>query len=304
LSTRPLILLSYYFIEKNNLKNFILFGVLACLTKESVFPVYFMFGIYIYFFKRKLKNHKLKGLSVSIISLLSFTLITEVIIPLIFRHGIWLHFKRIKQSPLTSSDLVYLKKFLAPLLFLPLFSYKIIPALPIIFQNFLLPDSARDFHIYHNTLIIPFLYISIAHVVNFIFKQKKFGRTIGYLVLIALLFLHSNSIKSFAKDLAEKNFGTYNPDFSDVKALVQLVPKDETLITHYRLLPIAATRKNLYWFKGFENESISQDFILYSPKYFSQEDNASERIVNLDKDGFKYIQINHIGNFYLLKKSK
>lgn len=199
---------AFYFLQQKRLKIFIIFLLLAVLTKENVFLVSFLFGLY-FVIKRKF----LIGIPLSFLSITIFYLLMTRIIPEArgSEHfaasylsylgdssssiiGNFVRRPDLLFSRLFSIDtLNYLKILLLPTGFLSIISpVYLLFALPDILINLTSTNSnLRSYYYHYGAVIIPFTYISSVYGAKLLLSKYKkiwLGKILFYYVLTFALF--------------------------------------------------------------------------------------------------------------------
>lgn len=195
------LIFTFYYLQRNNYKRFLVFLALALVSKENVPLIGAMFGFYI-FFKHK---NKLLGSLVALSSISFFILSIGILIPHFgVGHYIYIdrysylgsNFYEIIQTTLfqpmlvvrnvfTLQKLVYFVTIFLPTMFLSLLSpSSLLIALPVFAQN-LLSDYYPQYSILYQytATIIPFTYISAIYALEKIaYQDMKIKKSIGNLL--------------------------------------------------------------------------------------------------------------------------
>lgn len=210
------LLAAFYFILKRNYKFFLLFAILSGLTKEHVWAIVGLLGLYIFFYSIKNSNIKSKLINKDILIGLTVTFSSVVIFYYLIWHLIPAqaggnHFalsyysdfgnsasevaKNILLSPIKTLSIAlgpeklrYLYDILAPVGFLPLLSPLIILlSAPDLAVN-LLSNNAQLHQIYYQytSTTTPFLFIAAIFSLSLILK--KFKNINELIVIIYILF--------------------------------------------------------------------------------------------------------------------
>ena len=175
----PIIFWMLYFWENKNLKGFYIFVFLAVLIREEVGLTIMMFGIYLLFAERKYRI----GLTTALIGLISFIVITQIVMPSLSDSESYSHLatrlfstfgnnfgeiiKNIITHPLSTLKTIFIPIKLAnifmlflPVLFIPLLApYVLVSTLAILAIGML---SASEMHIsymlYYVSASVPFIF--------------------------------------------------------------------------------------------------------------------------------------------------
>lgn len=196
--TTTFLLAAFYFVLKQKTLIFLIFIILAALTKEQVWLIIAIFGIYIFLRKYKpvlkLNKTQLLGMGIFLSSILIFLFLVFYAIPKAGRgnHFAFSYYQKLGASPkeislniltnpgkttqilLKKEKLDYLFKLFFPLGFLSLVSPQyLIFALPDFSINLLSQkDNLYQIYYHYTTTITPFIFISSIYGVNQL--KKKF----------------------------------------------------------------------------------------------------------------------------------
>lgn len=168
---------SFYFLYEEKYTRFIIFALLAGLTKEEIWLTTSLMGLYALFIKKK----KILGLIVSAVSIAVFYYLIWIAIPTVrgSEHFALSYYSDFGQSPggiiknvllepektigiiLQKNRIFYLLKIFSPLGFIPLLSPLLLFSLPDLVLN-LLSSNASLHQIYYQytSAITPFVFIS------------------------------------------------------------------------------------------------------------------------------------------------
>lgn len=202
------LLAAFYFLLKRKDPLFLLFLILTLLTKESVYIVGFLLGIFAFI---KTKNKWWIGFAV--LSLFVFYFLVSIAIPWArgSAHFATEYFQDFGNSPYgiaknillnpiktagllaTFPNLLYVYKLLLPAGFLSIFSpLFLIFAAPDILINLLSRnENLRSINFHYAAIIIPFVYISAIYGAAFLLSLKNKiinKKTLFYLILLSSLF--------------------------------------------------------------------------------------------------------------------
>lgn len=243
---------AFYFLIKKGYFWLLVFLILAALTKEHVWVIASLFGIYLFFVEKK----KLMGILITVFSLgVFYYLIVKAIPqaaraqhfalsyysdlgenPLAIIRNIFLSPGKIIETLLHKKQLIYLIKIFSPLGFLSLF-YPIILifTLPDFFINLLSNNSQlAEIYYQYTATITPFIFISGVYAVTIVkkwFPKISFKFFVWYVFIAAILSAYfigplpgsrNPSISMFTKQLPQKetieNFLDYIPSKLSVAA--------------------------------------------------------------------------------------
>lgn len=225
---------AFYFLIKKRYLWLLFFLILAALTKEHVWVISALFGIYLFFIEKK----KLIGVLITVFSLSVFYYLIAKAIPMArgtahfalsyysdFGEGPLAIIRNIFLSPgkiigilLHKKQLIYLIKIFFPQGFLSLF-YPIILvfALPDFFINLLSNNSQlAEIYYQYTAAITPFIFISAIYAVAAAkkwFPKTSFRFFVWYIIIAAILGAYyigplpgskNPSISMFTKQLPQK----------------------------------------------------------------------------------------------------
>lgn len=299
----PLILWSFYFIEKNDFKKSIVFLVLAMLCKEIVALTVILLGFYTLI---KNRNYKL-GLTIIFLSTFwaFFTLL--VLYPYMNDGGsyfvewgsnrwaqlgndpseIFLNFMRNPFYTITdelSSKVEYVTGLFLPLGFL---SFLHPSTLLVVAHEFLLVMSSSQsvtmysLHNHYSAITIPFIFISAIYGVSFVvrFLRSKFRLNYTlYMILSAILITGVISNMWYSAfpitGYSDHLDMAMNFEISDhsriVFEMIDEIPKNSTLVVQSWLCPPASHKKKVFQLRNYVHrvsEIYDQYYIENIPDY-------------------------------------
>jgi uncharacterized membrane protein/uncharacterized membrane protein YbhN (UPF0104 family) len=306
------LLAAYYFLIRKRYFYFAIFLILSVLTKENVYLVAAIFGLFFIF---KLKK-RLTGILLFLVSLFSFYFLVAKAIPAargshhfaldyysylgnsliqIVGNAIskpWIIFQHL----VNFSTVIYLFQTLIPTGFLSIFApLFLIFTIPDILINLLSKDPNLHSYQYHyGAVIVPFIYISAIYGISFIFKKIKI-KNISKIIFYYLIFATLISIYFFSPLPGTKNedIEIYNTnDYSQIYTYLSVIPKDATVAASNRIAAHLSLRKVIYVLpNGMENS----DFIVF----YKEKENL---ISNINPSHYKLILQDPKNGFYLFKK--
>lgn len=280
-------LFAFYFLTVNQKLPYYVFLSIAVFSKEQMSLIGFMFGMYQIFFLRQKKE----GSAVCALSALWFYLCIFVIAPHFLQkpyfffeaydylgktsgerlHTIVFHPLFVLKNVLTPVKIAYLFLLLFPLVFLPLFSPRVlILAFPTLAINLLGSKEHIHYHsifFQYNCSILPFLYISLLYSMNFI-RQKKSAWFFPAAVFILFQHLFFSYYfgpapwsKSFMRpDYKVAQFRTldysyraYVPSENErsLREAVSRIPASASASAQSDIVPHLVNRRELYFFPSF-----------------------------------------------------
>lgn len=301
------LLASFYFLISKKYRFFLLFAFLAALTKEHVWIVIGLFGFYLAFVGKKVKE----GIALTFISFAIFYFLIFQIIPN-FRgheHFALSYYEETLSSPLTSSlNLIfeegrrkYIDMLLSPLGYLSLlYPLYLIFALPDLAINILSKNENLHQIYYHYTAVItPFVFISAiygARTLNKFFPKISFALLSLFITAMSLYssyqigplyFSKKPNIAMFAKPVEFKEF---------IKSSLLLIPQEASVTATNNLGAHLTHRQTVYTIPVGTDKAEYVIFLLgdiYArPSPSAQAETASQLKKNknyqvlAEKDGF------------------
>jgi uncharacterized membrane protein len=272
---------TFYFLEKNNTKLFILFSILLILTQEYMALLVFGMAIYQIFIKKRWRF----GSALAFGSLLYYLTIVAFVMPHMALSGkvaflantgtypsryAWLGsspteiIKNILAHPIALTEillshdrLIYIFQLVIPVFSLALFSWPmaiIIPVLPL----YLLSSNPMTYNVffYHSAIFAPFIYFSAILTIERIFSNNLFfKRMFAGLILIfsigSAVFFGVSPISKYYK-LSDYIPSTHAKNISKVESLV---PANASLSVQHNLGPHFSERQYLYRFPLMKDEA-------------------------------------------------
>lgn len=313
---------SFYFLLRKNSFFFLFFLTLAVLTKENIYLIAFLFGIYSFF-----KLNKKLGLSISLFSLIAFYLLVSTFIPEARggQHFAVEYFQEFGDSPMQilkgmiiRPDKAFLQAFSFDSFdyFFKLFSstgflsfampFSLVFALPDLALNFLSKNgNFRSITFHYQAAIIPFIYISAIYGIKKVLglKKKYLNKsTIFYYILASSLVSawmygplpgsNHPSLEIYAQELFEKN---------RIESFLKNMPKEFSITSSNNLGAHLSHRKNIYTIpNGIETADMVL-FLLNDP--FAQPSPDEQRkMVRQLKNNKNYVQVAKYGDFIAFQR--
>ena len=277
----PLLFWAYYFLitRKNALLFLALIFLLLC--KEDTAFLISGLSIFVFFFQKRIKL----GLSLFILGIVMWVLITKIIIPhfnplhqydymnrLPFGSTYKDNIKAIINNPLLLSRLIldkkkieYCIKLFAPLGFLSLLSpaHYILIAIPL-FKNLLPVNSSGFYNItsHYTAGVIPFAYISAIYGAGWVIYKIQFKKTslllVFFIIFSSLLFYGKTDGHKFARFL---NTIRNNRTLEKLSYLNR-IPKDASVSTNFNLVPHLSHRKYVFEWAPQSRTSYIAEYIV------------------------------------------
>jgi len=282
----PLLIFTFYFLVKKNVKLFYSFALLSLMCREDSALILGMMGIYS-FFVLKEKKH---GVIVAAISAIWFLIwfqrlkIRTILgLPefdiMAGADTHWSHLGQLSHDPLylfkfwaKQYNILYFVYIFVPVAFLSFLEWRVLLiALPIFTINLLSSYYyTHDVEHYYSATIAPFVFISAIYGMvkaHEFFRRKLMHRykerairenvlsitsTLIFIAAIVFFFLKSNVLELGRWDKSEHHH------FID--ETIKMIPQESSLTAEARLIPKAAQRHQLYVF----NDNIGDvDYILW-----------------------------------------
>jgi len=324
------LLAAFYFIKKRKYLWFTIFLIIAALTKEEIWLIVFLFGLYVIFLgikdKLKTKTIWIYGVFLSAFSLLAFYILIWIAIPAVrgsnhFALAYYSDFggsptgivKNILLSPvktisiiLAPKRLLYIYQLLSPLGFLGILSpLYLIFAVPELLID-LLSNNPQLYQIYYQytAAITPFIFISTIYAINFLrnkISKIPFTFYFWYILSTTLLAAYligplpgakNPNLNMFVKPLTNREV---------IANFISSVPARYSIAATNNLGAHLSHRQNIYTIPvGIDKADIIL-FLLNDPfaqpSLFAQK----EMVKNMEKDT-KYIQVFKNGDFVVFEK--
>lgn len=255
---------AFYYILQRNFKLTVLFLVLAVLTKENVYLVSAVFGIYIFF-----TGKRFLGTGIFLVSAAVFLLLMGYLIPQARGNE---HFALEYLAYLGNSPLeIIFSPILKPNVFFPrLFSFETIEYIKVIFMPvgylsflapqyllFMLPDffinvlsdnpNLRSIQFHYGALLVPFIYISAIYGAKKIISRKFVSKN---LIFYSLLFFIVYSTWLYSPLPGTKNadvdFFKTNPDIPRILSEVQKIPAEKSVSATNNIAAHLVQREKIY----------------------------------------------------------
>ena len=293
-----------YFLLQKNYRWFLIFAILAALTKEQVWFIIALFGLLIFFWQKK----RMFGFAVFSISLLIFYLLIWQIIPYVgASHG---HFaltyfenggdrpteliKNTLSAPentfakLTDEEHTgYLKALFMPLGYLPLiFPVWLVFPIADFVLNLLSDKGELHFIYYHYTATItPFLFTSAIYAVYFLKRVIKRNIVfIVYIVTFTIYGAYTYGPLPWSLDPSLDTLESFNaplPHKEEIKIQLAKIPTEATLAITDNLGGYMSHRENVYL---TYTEITNADYIAFLITKNGTDPDGEELIGILKKD--------------------
>ena len=323
LATTFLLAAFYFSLVKKNL-IMLIFLVLTVLTKENMYAVSFIFGIYL-----AIKNSDKRWIILSILSIIMFYLMTSKFIPDArgSTHFAVEYFSEFGASPMevsknimlspfkTISEVLnpqnfdYLLKLLLPVGFLPVAApLFLILALPDLIINLLSRNNnliSINFH--YSAAIIPFLYISAVYGAKRILATKRGIINAKRLSLIILCFALFTTYRygtlPGSKSPTLEIYTSYIKDREVIKKVISQIPRDLSVAATNNLGAHLSQRKNIFTIPQGINEADVIVFLL-NDAYAQPSLSAQKEMARQLRNNPDYVKIYEVGDFVEFSKKE
>ncbi len=320
------LLAAFYYILKRKYYLFLVFSILAALTKEEIWLTSGMMFFYFYIKNYKIKNINYKKTLSLIFGLLSF---------IIFYYSIWVlipgasgnsHFalsyysefgdspgivvKNIILNPFKTFAIVfheknidYLYNLFAPLGFLSIFSpLYLIFALPDLIINLLSNNKQlSDIYYQYTSGIIPFLFISSIYGSKFILKKIGSNVLIIYLLIVSFASAYYIGPLPFSKNPNTDMFIKQVEEKEEIKSFLDKIPKDVKVSATNNLGAYLANREYLFVIP-VGTKSADMLVFLLNDSYAQPSLNAQKEMAKDFENNLNYELVYKNGDFVALKK--
>lgn len=337
------LLATFYFLIKRKYILFVIFLVLSALTKENVYLVTALIGIYMIFSKKlNLESKKEKimhlittkrtkvGLAITFFSLLIFFLLVTKFIPdarggsdhfalsyysdfgdspsQIIKNII---FKPQKTIPLffTQANLKYFKELLLPVGFLSILSpFYLIFALPDLLINLLSNNqNLKSMNYHYAAVILPFIYISAIYGIKRILslKIKVFNHKIitYYLIFISLFTAWNYGPLPGSKNPALEIYTKKVKERNDIEAFLKKIPSNLSVAATNNIGAHISHRNEIYTIP-LDLDKADLDVFLLNDEFAQPSLKEQKKLVSKMSKDNKYVKIYAEGDFVVFIKKE
>ncbi len=317
LATTFLLAVWYFFIKKN-LVWMTVFLILAVLTKENIYLITAIFGIFLI-----TRKHFKLGSIITIVSITTFILLMKTFIPEArggehfavsflseFGDSFGAAAITIITNPIQTiqvffehNGLRYLNMLLLPLGYLPFASpLYLLFAAPDIAKNTLAdnPNFRSSFYQY-NAEILPFLFISSIYGVSLLMKYFPKKMLVYYILIFSLIGTWLHGALPFGKSPYVSIYTNPRSDADQIRKFIAEIDEGKSVAATNNLGSHLSRRENIYVLPRGINEADM--ILLLTGDWYESRDNQLKLIEDLHADpNFKlYYQT---GNFYGFERVK
>jgi uncharacterized membrane protein len=261
----PLLIAAWYFLTQNKVKSMFLVLILAMLTKENIYLITALFGLYML-----IKRKYISGALLSVASLTIFFVLMKKVIP--DAHGgkhfaleylsdfgdstiqvavnVLIHPLKTINTFFDHSGLEYFKKLLLPMGFLPLAApLYMIFAGPDLLKNILSSNAnLRDITYQYNAEIIPFLFIASIYAANFLIKRFRISPTLAkyYILFFTLLGVWQYGAMPGSRTAQLAPFTHPLPYAAGIHTFLSTIPESASVSATNNLASNLSEREHIY----------------------------------------------------------
>lgn len=316
------ILAAFYFLLIKRQTLGLTFLILSALTKENVFLISAIFGIYLF-----IKERKLKWLILAFSSVLIFFLLVSMLIPQArgTEHFATEYFQDFGTSPMEITANILLNPLKTIELLTSsqniLYAYRVF--LPVGFLSFLAPfflifsapdflinllsknENLRSVNFHYGATIIPFVYISAIFGTRFLIRFSY--RSISE-VSIAIFILLSSLYSTYlygtlpgSRNPSTEIYTNYLKEKDKIREFLARIPKDLSVVSSNNLGAHLSQRERIFVLPNGVDEADVIVFLLNDP--FAQPSlDAQRNLANHLVNDPNYIELARIGDFLAFAK--
>jgi len=283
------LLLAFYYLVKKNTRFFLLFLGLAMSCKENLFAIAVFFGVYIFLFKRGVRNRYITGLLIAAVSVSIFICYVKYIQPRFIdngypvisasRYGGIFDVQQLKLiiSQITSRKVDYFADMFKVALFVPLLSKEVIFFIPGILQNLMSftdkfvawdNDLFVIQHPWHSAVLLPFIIIGeiygLANMIR-LFRMGSKKVLISIFVLLVVIPILFTGLKEFNIAVIKSPFRKDNRfriekpgEYRTLERIKDSLPRDAVYLMQTSFMPV---------FSDFSFTNIGPDIYRYHRYY-------------------------------------
>lgn len=314
---------SFYFLNKKRWGLFVLFLILAALTKENIYLITTLIGFYVLFIQKKLKL----GALIVVISITTFVLLTKNLIPAAqgenyfalkylseFGDSVGGILFNITTHPIKTFSIIlkhggvsYVMQLLLPLGFsslgAPLY---LLFAVPDTAKNLLSNNpNLRSFNYQYTAELVPFIYLSSIYGIRRLLAIKTrliSSQILFYWIIIFAIYGQWRLGALPGAKYAELNvFNHTTPHAAQINAYLQTIPLNASVSATNNLGAHLSERRKIYTIPVGINQAQYVVFLLDDP-YAKPSPKEQRKLVNKLQQNKKYKLQYHIENFYAFKK--
>ncbi len=316
------LLAAFYFMLGKRYKLFLLSLALAMLTKENIFLIASVFGLYLTF-----KTKDKRWLILTIGGIASFYFLIDKLIPLArgSQHFATEYFQEFGNSPVeilinlasnpfktlsslfAASNLPYIYKLFIPVGFLSflsplalLFAFSDL-AINLLSKN----ENLRTLTFHYGATIIPFVYISAIFAIEKVLRLKLklvSQKSISYfLIIFAIYGTYQYGVLPGAKNPSLEIYDNYLPQRQDIKKFLENIPQNLSVASTNNLGAHLSHREKIYTIPiGVEGADVV--LFLLNDKYASPSLSEQMELARNLQNNTAYIELYKTGDFIAFAK--
>ncbi|MEK7573820.1 MAG: DUF2079 domain-containing protein [Patescibacteria group bacterium] len=313
---------AFYFVRKKKYTLFLIFLFLACISKEQIWLIAAIFGLYVFFIQSK----RLFGGALTILSASIFYLLIAKIIPSFYggEHFALSYYSEFGDSPasvikniifspalliktlLTHDIPLYAYKLLLPVGFLPfLFPFALIFATPDLLIGSLSDNvQLRQIYYQYSAAITPFIFISTIYSIKFItdkFRKIPLSFFSWYILFFALISAYFLGPLPLSK---RPNISVFTEQLSyrkDVINTLKQIPQDASVTSSNNLGAHLSHREKLYTLPLGVEEADYVAFLL-TDNFAQPSLSAQKELAKNLKQNKRYYVVYEKDDFIVFKK--
>lgn len=315
---------AFYFLTKKNWILFCTFLILAALTKENIYLITALIGVYLMV---KRLNVKL-GVVITVVSISVFLLIMKKIIPDIrgqdhfavqflsdfgdstteIMRNIVLHPSKTFSLLYKNNALGYAASLLLPVGFLSIFSpVYLLFAGPDFLKNALSSNPGfRQVYYQYNAEIIPFIYISTIYGVKWLLSKKSIILSpllVGIIVICAIYAQWTSGVLPGAKRAQIQIFNQPTPYATQIRGYLSTISENKKVAATNNIGAHLSQREYIFVIpQGMD----AADYIIFllGDSAAKPSPQAQREMINTMFQNPRYTLEYQIGNFYSFKRVK
>src|SRR3990167_6918865 len=321
------LLATFYFTLIKNYRYFFLFLFLSVLTKENLYLIASIFGIYFFLKTPREAGKNKKWLFLTFGGLSAFYILVAKLIPWARggQHFAAEYFAEFGDSPfeilinlvvnplktaanlITQSNFLYLYKLFLPVGFLSILSPLILFfAAPDLAINLLSKnENFRTLTFHYSATIIPFMYIAaifgLKQILNLKFKFLTPKIVLYFLIVFSIASTYRYGVLPGSKNPSLEIYDRYLQERDQIKRFLENIPQDLSVASTNNLGAHLSHREKIYTVPYGVNEADVVVFLLNDPYAQPSLSEQRELANNIQNNSF-YIELYRTGDFIAFAK--
>ncbi|OGH16690.1 MAG: hypothetical protein A3C30_01130 [Candidatus Levybacteria bacterium RIFCSPHIGHO2_02_FULL_40_18] len=321
------LLAAFYFTLIKNYRYFFLFLFLSVLTKENLYLIASIFGIYLFLKTSREAGKNKKWLFLTFGGLSAFYILVAKLIPWARggQHFAAEYFAEFGDSPfeilinlvvnplktaanlITQSNFLYLYKLFLPVGFLSILSPLILFfAAPDLAINLLSKnENFRTLTFHYSATIIPFMYIAaifgLKQILNLKFKFLTPKIVLYFLIVFSIASTYRYGVLPGSKNPSLEIYDRYLQERDQIKRFLENIPQDLSVASTNNLGAHLSHREKIYTVPYGVNEADVVVFLLNDPYAQPSLSEQRELANNIQNNSF-YIELYRTGDFIAFAK--